>query len=182
MVWAIFAPKFAFETCGLCISEGLLLLGVCSAASLEETRVSETRKPTSSRVDVILARVESPRISPDRSSLLRRALGRRENPAFRRFDDPVDTINPSNVDVGSRRVGFVTSCEKTPPRLATRDAAESAPRAGSNHDRSNDETTRIASVASVATATPNRDEETRRGCHRATRAPRADASRTSPAQ
>ena len=30
MVWAIFAPKFAFETCGLCISEGLLLLGVCS--------------------------------------------------------------------------------------------------------------------------------------------------------
>ena len=30
MVWAIFAPKFAFETCGLCIGEGLLLLGVCS--------------------------------------------------------------------------------------------------------------------------------------------------------
>ena len=92
-------------------------------------------KPTSSRVDVILARVESPRISPDRSSLLRRALGRRENPAFRRFDDPVDTIQSSNVDVGSRRVRFVTSCEKTPPRWATRDAAESAPRAEETESR-----------------------------------------------
>jgi phosphatidylinositol glycan class O len=30
MVWAIFAPKFAFEACGMCVSELLLVLGVVS--------------------------------------------------------------------------------------------------------------------------------------------------------
>jgi phosphatidylinositol glycan class O len=30
MVWAIFAPKFAFEACGVCVSEVLLVLGVMS--------------------------------------------------------------------------------------------------------------------------------------------------------
>jgi hypothetical protein len=31
MVWAIFAPKFAFEACGLCVSEALLVVAVASA-------------------------------------------------------------------------------------------------------------------------------------------------------
>ena len=33
MVWAVFAPKFVFEACGMCVSEALLALGVMSGLS-----------------------------------------------------------------------------------------------------------------------------------------------------
>jgi phosphatidylinositol glycan class O len=31
MVWAIFAPKFAFEACGIVVSEALMVAGVAGA-------------------------------------------------------------------------------------------------------------------------------------------------------
>ena len=135
-------------------------------ASLEETRVEETRADVVARERHLA--VSNHHISPIGPPP--RLSDVKETPFA------VSTI-PSIPSILERRRGFAWRqirhvVRGTPPRWATRDAASRrrAPRKP-NHDRSNDETTRIASVASVATATPNRDEETRRGCHRATRAP-----------
>lgn len=43
MVWAIFAPKFAFEACGMCVSEMLLALGVVSCLHAVDKVDSKTR-------------------------------------------------------------------------------------------------------------------------------------------